>query len=206
MRGQTPSTPPKVRFAQQDALAQGNSIILRPWLTTPRLVEIAQTLHGDSLVMALGRPYVVVSDSDELIVLYSPEGTRDLVWNVLDGHFREATRIPRGYSLCLLYPGKAYSVSLFFDAGNDPSPFVSSYFGDGSGHFRGWKVDVVKPVERTEQGYNAVNQLLDIIVKPDRSYYWKDEEQLASMVSQGFYTGEEADEIRRAGEEVVPPY
>jgi hypothetical protein len=182
---------------------RGGSIILRPWLTTPRLVQLAQAIHGDSSVMALGWPHVVVSDSDELIVLYRPEGTLDLVWNVLERHFREETRIPRGYSLRLLYPGKAYAVSLFFDGGNGVSPFIGSYFGDGSGHFRGLKVDVVTPVERTEHGYDSVDQLLDIIVKPDRSYYWKDEEQLASMVSAGFYSVYEADEIRHAGEDVV---
>jgi hypothetical protein len=154
--------------------------------------------------MALGWPYVVVSDSDELIVLYRPEGTLNLTWNVLERRFKEDTSVQRGYSLRLLYPGKSYAVSLFFDGGNGLSPFIESYFGDGSGHFRGWKVDVVTPVQATDYGYDCVDQLLDIIVKPDRSYYWKDEEQLASMASKGFFTVKEADEIRHAGEEVVP--
>ena len=183
---------------------RGHSIILRPWLTTPRLVQIAQTIHGDSLVMALGWPHVVVKDSDELIVLYRPEGTQGLSWNVLEQRYKEEASIPQGYSLRLLYPGRAYAVSLFFDGGNGVSPFIDSYFGDSAGHFRGWKVDVVTPVQRSEYGYDSVDQLLDIIVRPDRSYYWKDEEQLASMVSKGFYTIKEAEEIRQAGEEVVP--
>jgi hypothetical protein len=183
---------------------RGDSIILRPWLTTPQLVGIAQSIHGDSLVMALAWPHVVITDSDELIVLYYPEGVQQLAWNVLDGHFRQETQSLRGYSLRLLYPGKAYAVSLFFDGGGGVSPFIASYFGDGSGHFRGWKVDVVKPVERTPYGFDCVDQLLDIIVKPDRSYYWKDGQQLASMVKKGFFTVEEAAEIRRAGEDVVP--
>jgi hypothetical protein len=52
--------------------------------------------------------------------------------------------------------------------------------------------------------HGSFDQLLDIMVRPDRSYYWKDEEQLALMVSKGFYTIAEAEEIRQAGEEVVP--
>jgi hypothetical protein len=183
---------------------RGDSIVLRPWLTTPRLVQIAQTIHGDSSVMALGWPHVVVDDSDELIVLYRPEGTLSLSWNVHERRLREETQIPRGYSLRLLYPGKAYAVTLFFDGGNGVSPFIDSYFGEGSGHFRGWKVDVVTPVRRTEHGYDSVDQLLDIMVRPDRTYYWKDEGQLASMVTKGLYTIAQADEIRLAGEEVIP--
>jgi hypothetical protein len=153
--------------------------------------------------MALAWPHVVVSDSDDLIVLYYPEGTQQLAWNVLEGRFREEAQSLLGYCLRLLYPGKAYAVTLFFDAGNGVSPFIEWYFVGGSGHFRGWKVDVVAPLERTEHGYDSVDQLLDIIVRPDRTYYWKDEEQLAAMVEKGFFTVEQADEIRRAGQEVV---
>src|SRR5690349_20562476 len=119
---------------------QGASIILRPWLTTPRHVRIAQTIHGDSLVISLGWPYVVVTDREDLIILYSPEGNQDLAWNVLDGHFQEKQGPrPRGHNLRLLYPGKGYAVSLFFDGGNGVSPFIDTYFGATNEYFRGWK-------------------------------------------------------------------
>ena len=181
----------------------GDSVILR-FLTTPRAIRYGQTIHDDSLVMMHGWPHVVVKDTDELIVLYRPEGNLNLSWDVLEQRFLEPpATVPRGYALRLLFPGKAYDVTLFYDAGNGVSPFIESYFGAGEGHFRGWKVDLVTPVRRSEFGYDTVDEVLDILVSPDRSYQWKDEDQMALLMRKGVYTLEEAGQIRKAGREVI---
>jgi predicted RNA-binding protein associated with RNAse of E/G family len=44
---------------------------------------------------------------------------------------------------------------------------------------------------------------LDIIVRPDRSWYWKDEDELQLAVSKGACSEDYAKQIRAAGEEVV---
>ena len=121
---------------------------------------------------------------------------------MLEQRFREPASALRGYNLRLLFPGKPYDVTLFYDAGNGVSPFIESYFGPREGHFRGWKVDLVTPVQRSEFGYDTIDEVLDIIVRPDRSYYWKDEDQMALLISKGVYTTDEAEQIRQAWREV----
>ena len=158
--------------------------------------------HGDGRV--IGWPHIVVEDRPGRTVLYQPEGAPFLIWNLGEQRFEPQLTV-RMYALRIVCPHRPYYVSLWFEAETGIPPWWQPHFGaDYEGRFRGWKVDVVTPVQRTEHGYDSVDQLLDTMVRPDRSYYWKDMEQLASMVSKGFYSMEEAEEIRLAGEEVVP--
>jgi hypothetical protein len=86
------------------------------------------------------------------------------------------------------------------------------YFPDGKGPFYGWKVDLASPYRRTAVGFDVTDEVLDIVVNPDRSYWWKDEDQLLQLIDLGIYSEVAAEEIRAAGEVIelidrhLPPF
>jgi hypothetical protein len=48
-----------------------------------------------------------------------------------------------------------------------------------------------------------VDHTLDIVVRPDLSWYWKDEDELQMALDKGAITMRQAGAVRAAGEEVV---
>jgi hypothetical protein len=64
-----------------------------------------------------------------------------------------------------------------------------------------WYVNLQSPVEVNGRCVDTTDQALDIVAKPDGSWRWKDEEELAEAVELGIWT--EAAEIRAEGERVL---
>src|SRR5688572_10315843 len=64
-----------------------------------------------------GWPHLVLSDTDECVAVYMPEGTPLWRWNIDEQRFR-AARMSVGASVRLFFPGKRYEVSLFYDTGS----------------------------------------------------------------------------------------
>jgi uncharacterized protein DUF402 len=67
----------------------------------------------------------------------------------------------------------------------------------------GWYVNLEEPRRRTPLGFDTTDHTLDIVVHPDRSWQWKDEEELVEAVEVGLQTPEKAHAIRAEGESVV---
>lgn len=97
--------------------------------------------------------------------------------------------------LILMRPGAAHSVWWIFV--------------DGS--FDGWYVNMEHPGTRwaaeDASGVDTVDHALDVVVAPDRTWRWKDEEAFAAFTGQaGFWTAAQAARIRgealRVGEQV----
>jgi uncharacterized protein len=91
--------------------------------------------------------------------------------------------------LILSEPGAAHSVWLFWDA--------------PAWHFSGWYVNLEDPWRRSSVGFDTRDHTLDIWVEPDRSWQWKDEDELEIAVRVGYHSEEEAALIRAEGERVV---
>jgi predicted RNA-binding protein associated with RNAse of E/G family len=145
-------------------------------------------------------PHVVVQDNDDLVVLYRPEGTPYECWSI-----SQQRLIPLGKTkmdmLRLMFPGRDYAVELFFDTERGSPPYRVFV---GAGRFRGWKVNIEAPFERFELGFNTTDHFLDIIVKPDRSYAWKDQEVMAAWLARGAYRREEVERFYASGRELEP--
>ena len=104
-------------------------------------------------------------------------------WELRPGPW-DGTRV-----LSFAWPGVAHAVLLFWD-------------GD-TGEFRGWYVNLQSPLRRTRIGFDYMDDALDIVVAPDRTWHWKDEEELAELVARGLWTPEQAAAIRAEGERAI---
>lgn len=69
--------------------------------------------------------------------------------------------------------------------------------------FQRWYVNLQDPVERRDWGFRTTDHFLDVVVQADRTWCWKDEDELAEAVAVGRVSADRAGEIRREGERVI---
>jgi predicted RNA-binding protein associated with RNAse of E/G family len=144
------------------------------------------------------RPAVVVADRSDTGSFYVPAGVLVRVATDADGRPK---RMPdgewrlderrRGHRdvLSFAWPDRAYAVLLFWLA-------ESRAFG-------GWYVNLQTPLRRSALGFDFTDHLLDIVVAPNRTWRWKDEDELAGAVDRGLFSAEEGREIRVEGGRAV---
>ena len=78
------------------------------------------------------------------------------------------------------------------------------WFFAADGTFDGWYVNLQSPAMRWWGGQDIRDHALDIVVGPDRTWQWKDEDEFADRIGHPwFWTEAQAAEIRAEGERVV---
>ena len=141
----------------------------------------------------------VVQDTPDMIALYWPVGTPKRTFGrrptVKDLNSTEPIELVKGVwekteVLALVKPGASHSTYVMWDPGQT--------------RFRCWYVNLQEPLRRTALGFDAMDHILDIVIRPDRSeWWWKDEDELEDAVAVGLYSAEEARAIRAEGERVI---
>ena len=161
---------------------------------------VVRSLQGDEIIRAM--PEIVVEDTSAKTVLFTPVGNRyihkhrkrvkgEIVYGQM-GPLREQAVLLDQHTndiLMLFYPEKHFSIWLMWR--------------HESGDFSFWYVDLQAPFRRTEIGFDVEDHDLDIVVQPDFSWCWKDEEVVRDLVIHGCWSQEKADLVRRDGLEVV---
>lgn len=143
------------------------------------------------------RPYTVVEDTPNRLLLYAPAGVRwmkpsppdrlrEPSWELQeDTWYTEALRITS--------PGSRHSVLLLWTPG-----------------FRDlllWYVNLETSMTRTPIGFDYLDQLLDIEIVPDLSAWsWKDEDEFEGAIAAGLLPPAEARAVRSEGEEVIAAF
>lgn len=84
---------------------------------------------------------------------------------------------------------------------------VWSFF-DGAGGFAGWYGNLQAPSVRWwadgVRGVDSADRALDVLVAPDRTCSWKDEDEFAALTGQpGRWTADQAPQIRADGEHLM---
>ena len=150
----------------------------------------------------------VVGDDDRGLLLWRGVGGPHLTRVATDGRgirdmpFPEwaqaQTRLNHGTwrdltVLMLLPPGAAHSIWWLFRGGT----------------FEAWYVNLEEPAGRWDDGPAAgvdfTDQDLDIVVKPDRSWVWKDEDEFAERLAYPeHYWVTDAAAVRAEGERLIP--
>ena len=144
-----------------------------------------------------GRPYTVVDDTPERLVLYARSGVRwvkslspDGTALVRGGPWILHEEVEHREALRIITPGSRHSVLLFWTA----------TFSE----FLQWYVNLEDPLVRTSMGFDYLDQMLDIEVTPDLSQWTlKDEGEFEDAITRGILTLEDAEVVRAEGEQVI---
>lgn len=149
-------------------------------------------------------PVTVVDDGPNLTALYLRPGTPTRRRVMPDGKpipgnlpYDQRFELPHvmgdgvwhtHHALILVRPGEAHDVRLFWSE---------------SWEFRGWYVNLQDPVRRGPSGFDSVDHVVDIVVSPDGSWSWKDEDEFVSAQRHGRFSEDQARAIRGEGERVI---
>jgi hypothetical protein len=135
----------------------------------------------------------IVEETAELIALWIPRGTSTFL--PIDREGRRI-RIPGDDwelepveswmrdAVCLARPGRAHSIYVFWR----------------DGEFEHWYVNFERPLQRTPIGFDTFDEKLDLIVRPDGSYEWKDEDEFEQAAALRLV---DADAVRAEADRVL---
>ena len=159
--------------------------------------------NGSADGVHICRPVTVVRDDEALLAVWLAPGTVCVKPVLADGTpvYLEplATRYvkPRmlvedewfgGGVLKLARPGEPWSVWLFWDA---------------DWTFRNWYVNLEEPLRRWSGGVDSQDHFLDISVEPDRTWFWRDEDEFAQAQVDGLMAADVAAAVLQAGRRAV---
>lgn len=146
------------------------------------------TRFGDGVGMSW--PYRVVRDDDDLLALYIPRGSVYMQWHTHPEGTRQLVEANwRRDVLRLMFPGKPYSIWLFWEG--EPRAFTTYY------------VNFEEPFRRTPVGFDTNDHTLDIIVAPDLTWTWKDKDDFERLIANGHFSEAFGNEVRAAATEVL---
>lgn len=149
-----------------------------------RLILHRNTRRGR---LAFARPVRVVSDTDLGLLLWMARGTPGVNEVTLDG--RGTRGMPFSEWVTLKYRMRAGAwqgpgILMFFPPDADHSVW---FFFDEQGRFANWYVNLEERATRWDDGAVAgvdiVDQDLDIVVRPDRTWEWKDEDEFTERLA-----------------------
>jgi hypothetical protein len=152
------------------------------------------------------RPMTVVEDAGEAVVLWFPRGTR---WRAPTNDPARAWHEDRGERLAACAASGEWSFrdgewdvsTLWFMRERDWHAVWVSWLPDGT-HW-GWYVNLQTPYRRTALGFETMDLMLDVVIEPDRSWRWKDEDELEACVRAGAFDVALVERVRDEGLHVV---
>jgi hypothetical protein len=152
------------------------------------------------------RPLRVVQDEGDFVALWFPKGTR---WKAPTTNPERPWLEDRGSRLaeCVamedwVFRDAVYDVdSLWLMRAGDWHAVWVSWLPDGT-HW-GWYVNLQEPFRRTELGFETMDRVLDLIIEPDRTWRWKDEDELELWIQRGVIARAEEQSLRSEGLRVI---
>ena len=103
------------------------------------------------------------------------------------GEFREVTT-PDSHVLTLTPRDSWHSVMLFWSQ---------------DWQFRTWYVNLQSPIRRVRHGVQLQDLALDIVVRPDMSWSWKDVDEFEALASRGLLSVDEVSSVRAEADRMV---
>jgi len=159
------------------------------WTATPfRVVRDGSDLlalaiwPGEKMLAPTHQKALLSSRRDEIVRTVALPNLAAGRWELAPFTWKLTTK------LSLLVPGASFSVDLFF--------------GEAV-HLMMWYVNFERPFQRTRIGIDTFDLLLDLVIDPDTSHHWKDEEEYAQARRLGIITDDEHRHVQQAREHVL---
>lgn len=143
-------------------------------------------------------PHRLVEDDGTRVVLYLGAGARG----------KWMRRSPGGEYLERWARGddpydKVWEGGTVLRLGRRDRPHSLDLYWDEDWQFRCWYVNLQAPLVDSALGFDTTDWALDVVVEPDGSWSWKDEDEFAEACRLGVFGADEAAAIRAEGERVV---
>jgi len=178
-------------------LAKGGTVAIMPF--APGQLILRRYFRGERYTFV--QPARVVRDDEAGLLLWLMAGSEFAALVDADGRTAhdlavDDLRDPRLTRqtwrdhdvLMLMPPGAAYSIWWMFR----------------DGEFALWYVNLETPAERDDEGVDCTDHVLDVLVEPDRTWSWKDEDEFAARTGRdGYFDAEAAGRIRAEGERLI---
>ena len=145
------------------------------------------------------RPVTVVRDAPDLIVLWMAPGT-------IYKHPRELDndRIPELFAApWRLVDVEWHGSGCLYVSEPDSWHVVMYFWSDDHTIFDHWYVNLQTPYKRTPLGFDYLDQELDLVIRPDRSWSVKDEDRFESAIARGVIDRPHATRVRQEVDRVV---
>ncbi|WP_250029985.1 DUF402 domain-containing protein [Paractinoplanes maris] len=166
---------------------------------TPGQIVVRRYVRAGRTTFA--KPMRVIADDEAGLLLWMPAGTEVAQLTDTDGstlhdkalhEMRQPLLVRRPWRtwdiLVLMPPGAAHSIWWFL----------------GAGGFGGWYVNLETPSTRHPTGVDTTDLVLDVVVSPDRTCEWKDEDEFAARVgTPDYFDAPTAAAIRAEGERLI---
>src|SRR5206468_9844358 len=173
------------------------------WVTRqarPGATIVWRSVDREKRSVQTALPWNVVRHDEHSIVLFMRPGT---VWKVRTGRYGG----PRDRML-LEWDGAyaeriwtATNVLMFHRFGDAHSLWLAR--DDATSRLAWWYVNLEEPWHETAIGFDSRDNLLDRWSGPDGEWHWKDEDELAWAIAQGWVGPEREAELRKEGERAL---
>jgi hypothetical protein len=157
------------------------------------------TIRGVGSKVFWAYPANVVQDTPELIAYYLCAGAngKNTRHRVTPIEMLDANKINivdhqwhRTDVLMLVVPGEAFSVYFMWETGTKNLDCIY--------------INLQEPTRRTSIGFDSMDNVLDVVIHPDMNEWkWKDEDEFEEAQRVGFYSREQARQIRADGEKAI---
>ncbi len=164
-----------------------------------RHIVVRDVLAGKTRALV---PSIVVADEPEMTVTWVPRGTSVLYADTgADVHSLDAVRRQAAGQWTL--GQRTWQMDGIVRITAPGYPWAMIRYTDENG-IRAWYVNLEHHISRTPEGITISDHYLDVVIEPDRkSWWWKDEDELAEAVRVGIHTTNEAEQYRQDGLDAI---
>lgn len=162
----------------------------------PGETVVLRTVRNGRVRNALATTYV--DHADGVVALYVPPGAEAI---------RPSTTLRRGNLVSFDEPWQhepdawRNNHTLWLERLHEP--YSLNLFWNADWEFLEWYVQLQDPLRRSHAGFDTVDHLIDVVVEPDGSWAWKDEDELAQGVELGLFGAEDAKAAKATAERVL---
>ncbi|HEY0002486.1 MAG TPA: DUF402 domain-containing protein [Actinoplanes sp.] len=149
----------------------------------------------------------VVEHRPDGLLLWAPTGTRGWHFNMPDGRTMARTPLPEWSTVRRVPVAHTidHGVLAWHPAGAD---YSIRWFFRPDGAFSGWYGNLEAPAvawhDAELAGIDTVDWDLDVVIRPDRTWQWKDEDEfVARLAMPDAYWVDDEERVRRAGKDVI---
>ena len=150
---------------------------------------------------------VVVQDGGDFVVTWMPKGTKWMVAVTPSTRTKSDDRGERIGDLMLRkdweFGEREWVIStLWLMKKQWPFALWVSWLETGE-RFGGWYVNIQEPFQRKQHRLVSMDLALDVVIAADRTWRWKDEDELETLQRLGAIDSEKAGTIRASGEQAI---